>query len=74
MTRLPMLSALKLIKIMRKLGFAKIRQVGSHAFFKHPDGRSTVIPIHLGKDIGRGLLRSILKDLKMSPEEFQKLL
>ena len=44
-------------------------------FFKHPDGRTTVIPNHPGEDISRGLLNKIIKkDLQISREEFEKLL
>lgn len=74
MTRLPTLKPQKLIKILTKLGFNKIRQESSHIFFKHPDGRTTVVPFHKGKDIGKGLLRAILNDIKLTPSEFQKLL
>ena len=74
MTQMPTLSPRKLIKILRKVGFIKVRQEGSHIFFKHPDGRTTVVPFHKGKDIGRGLMRSILNDVKLTPKEFQKLL
>lgn len=69
-----MLKPQRLIKILSRLGFKKIRQVGSHNFFKHPDGRTTVVPFHQGKDIGRGLMRAILNDIKITPKEFQKLL
>lgn len=74
MPKLPIIDALKLIKILKKLGFQMIRQEGSHIFFRHQDGRTTVIPYHQGKDIGRGLLRSILNDINLSPKEFIKIL
>ena len=74
MTKLPSLKARKIIKILKHLGFQKIRQEGSHIFFKHKDGRVTVIPFHQGKDIGKGLLRAIIDDIKITPKEFQKLL
>lgn len=71
---MPTLKPRKLIKILKKLGFEKVRQEGSHIFFKHPDGRTTVIPFHAGKDTGRGLLREILNDINLSQTEFLKLL
>lgn len=74
MSTLPSLKARELIKILKKLGFSKIRQRGSHIFFSHRDGRTTVVPFHQGKQIGKGLLHSILDDINMSPEEFKKLL
>ncbi len=73
MSKLPVLKAKDIIKILRKLGFEFIRQKGSHAFFSHPDGRTTVIPMHQSKDLGKGLLGSILDDIKISPKEFEKL-
>jgi len=74
MTQIPTLKPKKLIRIISKLGFKKIRQVGSHMFFRHPDGRSTVVPNHPGKDIGRGLLRAIMTDIKITSKELLQLL
>lgn len=74
MTQFPTLKPQRLLKIIKKLGFEKVRQEGSHIFYKHPDGRTTVVPFHQGKDLGRGLLREILKDINLTPKEFQKLL
>lgn len=74
MTQMPILKPRKLIKIIKGLGFEKVRQEGSHIFFKHPDGRTTVVPFHAGKDIGKGLLREILNEIKMSQTDFTKLL
>ena len=73
MTKLPLLSSKELIRIIKKFGFVLKRQQGSHMFFEHPDGRTTVIPNHPGEDIDRGLLNKIIKkDLKVSREEFIK--
>ena len=74
MTQMPTLNPRRLIKILKGLGYLKVRQVGSHIFFKHPNGRTTVVPFHAGKDIGRGLLREILNDIDLTPNELQKLL
>jgi len=41
---------------------------------KHPDGRVVTIPVHSGQDIGRGLLRKILRDAELTWEEFLELL
>lgn len=75
MAKLPLLKPNQLAKILVKLGFRLIRQEGSHMFFEHPDGRTTVIPCHTGEEIRRGLLNKIIKkDLEMEREEFLKLL
>lgn len=73
MPKLSPISSRKLIKIITKLGFEKIRQEGGHARFVHPDGRKTTIPIHPGENIHRGLLRKILKDIEVQPERFVNL-
>lgn len=52
------------------LGFQKIRQKGSHALFKHQDGRITTIPFHTGRVLARPLLREILQEIKLSVEEY----
>lgn len=73
MPKLPLLTAIELAKILKKLGFQFIRQEGSHMFFQHEDGRTTVIPNHPGEDVDRSLLNKIVKhDLKISREEFLK--
>jgi len=56
------------------LGFRIARKRGSHVVMKHLDGRITVIPVHAGERIGTGLLLKIIKDVKLSKEEFMKLL
>ncbi len=60
MAKLPQLSAVQLSKILKKIGFQFIRQQGSHIFFKHPDGRATVVPNHPGENLGPGLLLKII--------------
>ena len=73
MAKLPLLSANELMKILKKLGFQLKRQRGSHMFFAHSDGRSTIIPNHPGEKIDRGLLNKIIKhDLKINRDEFLK--
>ncbi len=72
MPKLPVVSAKQLIKILKDLEFVETRQKGSHKFFKHADGRATSVPIHVG-DLGKGLLRKILNQIKISPEELRKL-
>lgn len=72
MAFLPILKPGKLAKIVEKQGFLKARQSGSHAIYAHPDGRWTSIPIHR-KTIGKGLLRKILRDIQITPEELRKL-
>jgi predicted RNA binding protein YcfA (HicA-like mRNA interferase family) len=71
MSTFPSITGILLIRALRKLGFEVIRIKGSHHFLQHPDGRATVIPVHRGETIGRGLLSQILKDCDISKEELQ---
>jgi predicted RNA binding protein YcfA (HicA-like mRNA interferase family) len=68
------LSARKVLKILSILGFKIVRKRGSHVVLKHPDGRITVVPVHAAESIGPGLLLKIIKDAKLTKEEFLKLL
>ncbi len=74
MPKLPVVKSKEMVKVLRKMGFLKFHQVGSHAQFKHQDGRRTTVPIHSGKEITRGMLKAILKDINISVEEFIEIL
>ena len=70
MNKVPLLTAREVIKILKKMGFELKRQEGSHMFFRHEDGRTT-IPNHPGEELDRGLLNKIIKhDLQVTREEF----
>ena len=70
MSRITPLKPTIAIRILNKLGFQAIRQKGSHIFFRHPDGRSTVVPFHKGEDLSRGILKSILNEIELSWDDF----
>ena len=74
MTRLPSLNGEQIVKALGKAGFQVLRQKGSHIYLKHPDRRATVVPVHKGESVGRGLLRKIIKDADLGRGEFLKLL
>jgi len=75
MPRLPIVPPRKLIKVLKKKGFVLHRVKGSHHIFIRTSDRLTVtVPVHPGHDLGRGLTESILKDAKISTEDFLKLL
>jgi predicted RNA binding protein YcfA (HicA-like mRNA interferase family) len=72
MSTFPALSGLQAVKALRHVGFELIRVKGSHHFLRHADGRCTVVPVHRGETIGRGLLAQILRDCEMTREELQQ--
>ena len=68
MTRLPILDSRTLEKVLFGLGFERVRQKGSHVLYRHPDGRTTTIPFHEGRDLARPLLHEILREIDLTPE------
>jgi len=74
MSNFPAITGQRLIKALRKFGFEIIRRKGSHHFLQHVDGRCTVVPVHAGETIGRGLLSQIIRDCEISAEELKKFL
>ncbi|NLG34210.1 MAG: type II toxin-antitoxin system HicA family toxin [Lentisphaerae bacterium] len=67
---MPVLKPREAIRILERLGFAQIRQRGSHRQFRHPDGRQTTVPDHGSRDLSPILLRQIIKDIGLSADEF----
>jgi predicted RNA binding protein YcfA (HicA-like mRNA interferase family) len=68
--RLPSLSARKLVGILERKGFKFVRQKGSHASYRHPDGRTATVPMH--RDVPKGTLRDIMKQADLSPDDLTK--
>ena len=54
--KLILVSGEKLIKILSEKGFEVKRQKGSHVQLEDGSGRRVTVPIHPGREIGRGLL------------------
>ncbi|KKU68742.1 MAG: hypothetical protein UX89_C0002G0067 [Parcubacteria group bacterium GW2011_GWA2_47_16] len=74
MSILPILSARAIIQRLVRAGFRFLYAKGSHYFFQHPlTKRTTAVPMHGGKDIGRNLLTKILKQAGLSIKDFLKL-
>lgn len=73
MSKLPLVTGRELEKILLQIGFELKRKKGSHAFYRHGDGRYTTIPHHGGRVISRPLLRQIISQIDISPEEFVNL-
>jgi predicted RNA binding protein YcfA (HicA-like mRNA interferase family) len=64
----------RLVRALERAGFAVTRVRGSHHRLRHPDGRSTTVPVHPGHDMPKGTLRSVLDDAGMTVEELLKYL
>lgn len=74
MPKLPSIKPRELIKILNKLGYIEVRQKGSHKHFKKMECENLVtVPFH-NKDIKQTTLRSIIKQVNLTIEEFIKLI
>ena len=65
----PAISGKRLIRLLSGFGFEVIRIRGSHHFLRDSEGRTTVVPVHKNEDIGKGLLRKILKDCEVELDD-----
>ncbi|HEY5272592.1 MAG TPA: type II toxin-antitoxin system HicA family toxin [Acidimicrobiales bacterium] len=74
MPELPAVPGQRVVQALEKAGFARARIAGSHYVMRHPDGRGTTVPVHRGRDVAKGTLRSILADAQLSIEELRELL
>lgn len=74
MSKLPALTAKEIMQKLHRGGFALMHVKGSHHFlFNRKTNRSTTVSVHCGKEIGRGLLRAIIKQAGISVKDFLEL-
>ena len=69
MTRITPTTFRRLDRILRHLGFESRPGKGSHAVYRHPDGRGTSVPNHPG-DIGPRIVAKVLRDIGVSRDDY----
>ena len=74
MTKLRIIDAKTMENLLFSLGFEKVRQKGSHAFYRHPDGRTTTVPHHKGRILARPLIREILREIEVTVDDYNRYL
>jgi len=74
LSRLPIVGFKDMERLLFSLGFLAMRQKGSHVFYRHSGGRTTTLPNHGSRDLSRPLIREILREIELSPDEFVKAL
>ena len=74
MSFIPILRAREIINVLLKLGFSIVRQRGSHVRLRHMlDATKNVsVPMH-NNDVPPRILRSILKQAKITLSDFLKI-
>jgi predicted RNA binding protein YcfA (HicA-like mRNA interferase family) len=75
-TRLPAVRGADVVRALQRAGFFVVRIKGSHHIMQHGENpeQRTVVPVHAGQDVKRGLLRKIIDDAGLTVEEFSDLL
>ena len=71
MPKLRRVSGEQAVRALKRLGFALIRQRGSHVVMKKKtpeENIGCVVPLH--KELAVGTIRGILRQAKISPDEF----
>ena len=74
MPKLPIVSGIKVVKALSKIGYDIDHQTGSHIILRNckPPHRRLTIPNH--KEIARGTFRAIIRQAGLSVDEFRELL
>jgi predicted RNA binding protein YcfA (HicA-like mRNA interferase family) len=67
---IPVLSPREVERRLLANGFTMRAGKGAHRFYQHPDGRTTTVPFHSGRDIPPQLLRKICADIHMTVQDF----
>ncbi len=70
MGRMPTLRAMDVISALQRLGFEIAWQTGSHITLKHSNGRTVRVPFHGSRDLGRGIVRTIIRDAGVTRQQF----
>lgn len=73
-SKYPVLPPQNIIKVLKKLGFHRMSQKGSHIKYRKEgkQKRTVIIPMH--NEVAKGTLKSILEQAGVELEEFKKLL
>jgi len=74
-TRLPRASGKEVVAALQRAGFQISHIRGSHYYLRRPGtGPLVPVPVHSGRDLPLGTLRSILRLAGLTAEELRELL
>jgi predicted RNA binding protein YcfA (HicA-like mRNA interferase family) len=71
MPKLRRVSGSEAVRALERLGFTRVRQQGSHVILKKQTAEGEigcVVPLH--RELAIGTLRGLLRQAKVTPEEF----
>ena len=73
MPKLPVISGPEAVKALQRAGFVVRRQSGSHVVLTSGE-RTISVPVHGGRDLKPGTLRSIIRDAGLTADDLRRLL
>ena len=74
MPKIPIVSAIKVIKVLSKIGYEADHQTGSHIILRHRETLHKRLTVPNHKEIARGTLKAILEEAGLTVQEFTDLL
>jgi len=72
MSKLPIISGQECVRALQRLGYTISRQKGSHIRMRHESRPPVTVPNH--NELDRGTLRAIIRQAKLSVDEFVDML
>ena len=72
MPKLPRLTARQIIAVLEKAEFSLARQSGSHMIYRNAAGKRATVPFHASKILHPKVLKSILRDAGLTPEDLKE--
>ena len=74
MPKLPVVSGIKVVKALAKIGYEVDHQTGSHMILRQREAphRRLTVPRH--SELAKGTLRTIIREAGLTVEEFLRLL
>jgi predicted RNA binding protein YcfA (HicA-like mRNA interferase family) len=74
--KLPHITGAEVVRALRRAGWYRHHQRGSHVYLKHPSypGLRVTVAVHSGETIKPRTLQTILKQARMTTDEFRAVL
>lgn len=71
MSKLSPLKPEQVIRKLRRLGYVGPVSGGKHIRMVHPESGTIIpVPMHKGKDVSIGLIRAMLREIGITPEQW----
>ena len=72
MSQIPIIQFKKMEDLLLRLGFQAAQRKENHVFYRHADGRTTTLPNNPWRDLAKPLVREILREIQLTPEQLRE--